>query len=55
MSESGELIDDDDQHPHDLKGCFTYFLRFSGCFLYLYITMFLAIIAAAILSLVFFR
>ena len=44
-----------DEHPQDLKGCFLFFFRFTGCFLYLYITMFLAIIIAAILSLVFYR
>ncbi len=55
MSGDGELVEDDDQHPRDLMGCFSFAFRFSGCFLYLYITMFLAIIAAALLSLLFFR
>ena len=56
MSEQDPLDDDaDDQHPQDLKGCLFFMFRLSGCFLYLYITMFLAIIAAAVLSLLFFR
>lgn len=41
--------------PQDLKGCFFYLFRLSGCFLSIYIIMFLAIIAAALLSLFFFR
>ena len=41
--------------PQDLRGCFVYIFRFTGCFLILYIIMFLAIIAAAALSLLFFR
>ena len=41
--------------PQDLRGCFNYVFRFTGCFLILYIIMFAAIIAAAILSLFFFR
>ena len=41
--------------PQDLRGCFAYAFRFTGCFLILYITMFAAIIAAAIISLFFFR
>jgi hypothetical protein len=44
-----------DQNPQDLTGCFFSFLRLTGCFLYLYITMFLAILAAALISLLFFR
>ena len=42
-------------HPQDRLGCFTYLFRFSGCFLILYIIMFFAIIAAALLSLLFYR
>lgn len=41
--------------PQDLKGCFAYFFRFTGCFSILYIIMFTAILLAAILSLLFFR
>ena len=41
--------------PQDLKGCIAYTFRFTGCFTILYIIMFAAIIAAAILSLLFFR
>ena len=41
--------------PQDRWGCFSYLFRFSGCFLILYIIMFAAIIAAALLSLFFFR
>jgi hypothetical protein len=41
--------------PQDLLGCFHYFFRLSGCFLSIYIIMFMAIIIAAILSLFFFR
>jgi hypothetical protein len=55
VSGHGDLVDDDDQHPQDLKGCLFFAFRFSGCLLYLYITMFIAIIAAAVLSLIFFR
>jgi hypothetical protein len=54
VAEPDELVDDD-QHPWNLKGCFAFFFRATGCFLWLYITMFLAIISAAILSLLFFR
>jgi hypothetical protein len=45
----------DDEHPQDLKGCFFFFFRATGCFLWLYITMFFAIVCAAILSLIFYR
>ena len=45
----------DDQHPQDLRGCFFFFFRATGCFLWLYITMFFAVIAAAILSLLFYH
>lgn len=41
--------------PQDLKGCFNYIFRFSGCFAILYIIMFFAIFAAAIISLFFYR
>jgi hypothetical protein len=41
--------------PQDLKGCFSYAFRFTGCFSILYIIMFAAIFAAAIISLLFFR
>ncbi|MGQ0562957.1 MAG: hypothetical protein ACT443_13920 [Gemmatimonadota bacterium] len=50
-SESAGPIDS----PQDLKGCIAYVFRFGGCFSILYILMFSAIIAAAILSLLFFR
>lgn len=42
-------------HPQDLKGCFSYAFRLTGCFLSIYIIMFVAIIAAALISLFFFR
>ena len=54
MSEPDVLVDDD-QHPQDLKGCFAFAFRCTGCILWLYITMFFAIIAAAFLSLLFYR
>ncbi|HSL71664.1 MAG TPA: hypothetical protein VK864_15565 [Longimicrobiales bacterium] len=54
MSDDGEPVEDD-QHPHDLKGCFFFAFRATGCILWLYITMFFAIICAAILSLLFYR
>ncbi len=41
--------------PQDRLGCFNYLFRFSGCFLILYIIMFAASIAAALISLFFFR
>jgi hypothetical protein len=41
--------------PQDRVGCIKYAFRMSGCIAALYITMFLAIIIAAILSLFFFR
>jgi hypothetical protein len=52
---SAGQVDEADHNPRDLRGCFYSFLRFGGCFLYLYITMFLAILAAALISLLFFR
>lgn len=59
MSGSNELVVDDghsdDEHPQDLKGCFTFAFRATGCILWLYITMFIAIALAAIVSLLFFR
>jgi len=45
----------EDEHPQDLKGCFLFFFRATGCILWLYITMFLAIAIAAIISLFFYR
>ena len=50
-----ELVGEEDQHPHDLKGCFFFAFRASGCIAWLTITMFFAIICAAILSLIFYR
>lgn len=44
-----------DEHPQDLKGCFFFAFRATGCILWLYITMFIAIACAAILSLLFYR
>ena len=41
--------------PQDLKGCFSYAFRFTGCFSILYIIMFAAIFCAAVISLLFFR
>jgi hypothetical protein len=41
--------------PQDLRGCFAYILRLTGCFLSIYIIMFLAVLAAALISLFFFR
>lgn len=41
--------------PQDRAGCLKYAFRLGGCISALYITMFLAIIIAAILSLFFFR
>lgn len=60
MSEKDELVvddfyDSDDEHPQDLKGCLYFAFRMTGCMLWLYITMFVAIILAAIVSLVFYR
>lgn len=42
-------------NPQDLKGCFSYAFRFTGCFLSIYIIMFVAIVAVALISLFFFR
>lgn len=60
MSDKRELVvddsdDSDDEHPQDLKGCFYFAFRLTGCMLWLYITMFVAIILAAIVSLFFYR
>ena len=44
-----------DEHPQDLRGCFFFAFRATGCILWLYITMFFAIICAAVLSLIFYR
>lgn len=44
-----------DEHPQDLAGCFVFAFRTTGCMLWLQLTMFLAIICAAVLSLLFFR
>jgi hypothetical protein len=44
-----------DEHPQDLRGCFSFAFRSTGCFLWLYIVMFIAIICAAVLSLLFYR
>ena len=41
--------------PQDLMGCFGYAFRLSGCILSIYIIMFLAVVAAALISLFFFR
>ena len=41
--------------PQDVKGCLAYIFRFTGCMSILYIIMFAAIIAAAFISLLFFR
>jgi hypothetical protein len=47
--------DDDDEHPQDVAGCLWSSVRI-GCGLsFLYVTMFLAVLAVAILSLIFFR
>ena len=42
-------------NPQDLKGCVSYAFRLTGCFLSIYIIMFVAIVAAALISLFFFR
>jgi hypothetical protein len=41
--------------PQDLSGCFVSMFRCGGCMAILYIFMFIAIIMAAGLSLLFFR
>ena len=41
--------------PQDLTGCFVSMFRCGGCMAILYIFMFIAIICAAGLSLIFFR
>lgn len=41
--------------PQDLTGCFLSAFRAGGCMAILYIIMFFAIVAAALLSLLFFR
>ena len=41
--------------PQDFKGCFVTMFRCGGCMAILYIFMFIAIVSAAILSLLFFR
>jgi hypothetical protein len=41
--------------PQDLQGCFLSIARCGGCMAILYIIMFIAIISAAFLSLLFFR
>jgi hypothetical protein len=46
---------DDAENPHDPLGCFWVFFRIGCTTASLYVIMFLAIFAAAILSLVFFR
>lgn len=47
--------DDDDEHPQDVVGCVWSTVRI-GCGLsFIYVTMFLAVLAVAILSLIFFR
>jgi uncharacterized protein YqhQ len=46
---------DDDEHPQDVVGCFWSALRFGCSLSFLYITMFVAILVAAIVSLIFFR
>jgi hypothetical protein len=41
--------------PQDLRGCLVSAFRCGGCMAILYIIMFFAIVAAALLSLLFFR
>ena len=41
--------------PQDLRGCLNTVVRCGGCMSILYIIMFIAIILAALFSLVFFR
>jgi hypothetical protein len=41
--------------PHDVRGCLVSIFRCGGCMAILYIIMFIAIVLAAILSLLFFR
>jgi hypothetical protein len=41
--------------PQDLRGCFASIFRCGGCMAILYIIMFIAIVLAALLSLLFFR
>ena len=41
--------------PQDIKGCLVTIFRCSGCMAILYIVMFIAIVSAALLSLLFFR
>ena len=56
MSDDDPIDDPEhNEHPQDLKGCLTFFFRATGCMLWLQITMFIAIVIAAILSLLFYR
>jgi hypothetical protein len=41
--------------PQDLRGCFVTIFRCGGCMAILYIIMFIAVVSAALLSLLFFR
>jgi hypothetical protein len=51
----GGRSEDDGEHPQDVVGCLWSTARI-GCGLsFLYVTMFLAVLAVAILSLIFFR
>ena len=49
---SDDDLNEEDHHPQDLKGCFLFAFRASGCIMWLTITMFFAIICAAIIYLV---
>jgi hypothetical protein len=52
---SDDDLNEEDHHPQDLKGCFLFAFRASGCIMWTTLTMFFAIICAAILSLIFYR
>jgi hypothetical protein len=45
----------DYEEPRDLRGCLLFFLRFTGCTTLIWFIMTLAIIAVALLSLLFWR
>ena len=62
MNEPGSFSADDAPEltgpidaPQDLRGCVSTMLRCGGCMSILYIIMFIAVILAAIVSLLFFR
>lgn len=50
-----ELTGPVDDAPHDVRGCLLSIVRCGGCMSILYIIMFIAVILAAMLSLLFFH